>query len=211
MVIKVISFDVDGTLVDGAFADQFWNDGMPKLLSSLKGISFDEARDYLNKRYDHIGEEDLRWYLPRYWWEDLDLPGTPEDMVAEYAHKVDVFPEVPGVLRELAKSFTIIACSNAAREFLEVSLLDLCGYFNHTFSSTTDFEAVRKNGDFYYHVCEMLGVKAEEVVHVGDHRKFDYEAPLAFGMQAYYLDREGKEEGDHVVSNLKEFKDKIQV
>jgi putative hydrolase of the HAD superfamily len=205
MVIKVISFDVDGTLVDATFADLVWNEGMPRLLAEKRGISFEEARAYLQGMYDHIGEEDLRWYLPKYWWDDLDLPGTPEDLIRDYAHRVEVFPEVEGVLRELVTEYELIACSNAAREFLEVSLLDLCGYFDHTFSSTTDFHMVRKFPDFYYHVCEILKVRPEEVAHVGDHPKFDYQVPRAFGMDAYYLDRSGKEKRADVVHDLEEF------
>ncbi|NOZ94345.1 MAG: HAD family hydrolase [Acidobacteria bacterium] len=209
MVIKVISFDVDGTLVDASFADLVWREGMPRLLAAKEGITFQEAREILDRRYDDIGEEDLRWYLPGYWWEDLDLPGTPEDLIREYAHRVEVFPEVEGVLQELMGEYELIACSNAAREFLEVSLLDLCGYFGHTFSSTTDFQMVRKFPDFYRHVCTILKVRPGEVVHVGDHPKFDYQVPRASGMTAYHLDRSGDAKGRETVGDLREFRDAL--
>jgi putative hydrolase of the HAD superfamily len=203
-MIKVISFDVDGTLVDHGFVDLVWNDGMPRLYSEQTGMPLEEAKEYLRERYDEIGEGDIRWYLPDYWFEDLNLRGRPEELIRQYSHEVRIFPEVKEVLEGLSKRFDLIACTNASREFLDVSLDDLYKYFQYTFSSTTDFGLVRKTPEFYEYICEILEIKPQEMVHVGDHERFDYLVPKEFGIRAFYLDRSGKRKGDFVIKDLRE-------
>ena len=208
-MIKVLSFDVDGTLVDGRFADLFWNEGMPQLYAKKEGISFEEARGYLQERYDEIGEGDLRWYLPEYWYNELGIEGRPEDLVKEYASEVRIFPEVQNVLERLSDRYMLVASSNAPRVFLEESLRELRRYFKHVFSSTTDFRMVRKIPDFYVNLFDILKIGPEEIAHVGDHFEFDYEVPRKAGMTSYFLDRDGKRDGEHVLQNLEEFEERF--
>ena len=47
--LKVISFDMDGTLVSQDFADAVWLDGLPRLYAEEWGMGFDEARKYVIK------------------------------------------------------------------------------------------------------------------------------------------------------------------
>ena len=208
-VIKVLSFDVDGTLVDGRFADLFWNDGVPHLYAKKQGISFDEAKAYLQGRYDEIGDCDLRWYLPEYWYDELGIDGNPKDLIREYTDEVHIFPEVSGVLERLSKKYMLVASSNAPRIFLEESIVGLCDYFTHTFSSTTDFGMVKKSQDFYFTVFDILKVGPDEIVHVGDHFEFDYEVPRRAGAASYFLDRTGKRSGEHVLQDLNEFESRL--
>lgn len=208
-MIKVLSFDVDGTLVDKKFADGFWNEGLPQLYAKKEGISFEESREYLQERYDEIGEGDLRWYLPEYWYNELGIDESPKDLIGEYACEVRIFPEVPGVLERLSKRYTLIASSNAPRAFLEESLKGLFCYFKHAFSSTTDFGMVRKIPEFYFNVFDILNIGPGEIAHVGDHFEFDYEVPRKAGITSYFLDRAGKRDGEHVLQDLEEFEEQF--
>ena len=85
----------------------------------------------------------------------------------------------------------------------------LRGYFTHVFSCTSDFDEVKKTPDVYVSVCRILGIEPEEMIHVGDHRHFDFIAPRQLGVTAFLLDREGKEEGDFIVHDLREFWQRI--
>jgi len=114
VTIKIISFDVDGTLVDLGFADRVWNYGMPELYSEKTGIDIEVAREMLRKRYEAIGDEDLRWYMPRYWFNDLGLDGDPREFILRFKDDVKIYPEVPGVLSRLSKRYVLVATSNAA-------------------------------------------------------------------------------------------------
>ena len=58
-------------------------------------------------------------------------------------------------------------------------------------------------------ICNKLKIKPSEMVHVGDHKEFDYQVPKKVGIQSFYLDRNGTSNGEFVVSNLEEFEERI--
>jgi putative hydrolase of the HAD superfamily len=208
-MIRVISFDADGTLVDRAFMDMFWEEGVPELYARKAGISFDQAKEYVMEKYDEIGDKDIRWYLPEYWFDRFGLKSSPKELLTTFKGEVKIYPEVTGVLKDLKKRYTLIVISNAPKEILEVELNDLKGYFSHIFSSTSDFREVRKTPRFYSKICNILNVKPEEMVHVGDHQNFDFETPRRLGIRAFLLDRSGNEHGGHVLRDLTELERKI--
>ncbi|MEM0083743.1 MAG: hypothetical protein QW102_04395, partial [Candidatus Nezhaarchaeales archaeon] len=67
--IKVISLDVTGTLVSEKFVDSFWLELIPKLFAERHDISIDEAKRVVYLSYDRIGRNDIRWYIPSYWFK----------------------------------------------------------------------------------------------------------------------------------------------
>jgi Predicted hydrolase (HAD superfamily) len=48
-----------------------------------------------------------------------------------------------------------------------------------------------KTKETYKSICNDLGVKPIDVIHVGDSLKFDYIEPRKAGIKSYYLDRSG--------------------
>ena len=95
------------------------------------------------------------------------------------------------------------------REFLEVELKEsrLDKFFTRVFSSTSDFNQVRKSVSYYRKVCDILKVKPNQMLHIGDNRKFDFEIPLKTGIKALLIDRDGKTSGKKVIHSLKELED----
>jgi hypothetical protein len=47
--IKVVSFDADGTLVTPDFSQAVWYEGVPSLYARKNGISFQEAKAFIEK------------------------------------------------------------------------------------------------------------------------------------------------------------------
>ncbi|MFQ6136432.1 MAG: HAD family hydrolase [Candidatus Hydrothermarchaeales archaeon] len=209
MSIKVVSFDVDGTLVDHGFVDLFWEVGIPELYAEKEGIPFDQAKEHVMTRYGEVGEEDIRWYLPEFWFDDLGLKGDVRELLDKFKEEVRIFPEVPEVLEDLRVEYELIVLSNAAREFLGIELEEIESYFAHIFSSTSDFNQVRKTTDFYSKICQILGIEPSDMLHVGDHPTFDYIAPKKLGIEALYMDRTGKSTGEETIKDLREVKRKL--
>jgi putative hydrolase of the HAD superfamily len=200
---KVISFDVDGTLVDYQYADLVWCEGVPKLYAHKNKISFEQAKKFVMSEYMKVGERRIEWYNIRYWFKYFGLEGW-EDLLRDYEDRVRVYTDVENCLRRLSRKYKLVIASNAAREFIEVTTKNIRKYFSAIFSSTSDFKLVKKTPDFYLNLLERLGIERADLLHVGDHFEFDYLVPKKLGIKALYLDRNGSRSGEDVIRSLKE-------
>lgn len=187
--MNIISFDADGTLIDLDFVNTFWDREVPRLYGEKYGMDFAKAFKYVRSCYDALGDEDLRWYQPDYWFKRFDLPEDPEEVIHRIKHKVKVFPDALDVLQDLYGKYDLVVVSNAPWRFLNLGLKEIKHYFSAIYSCTSDLGMVRKKPEVYLRICERLGTKPEQLVHVGDHYKFDYEIPRSVGIRAYHVDR----------------------
>lgn len=211
--IKVISFDLDGTLFDTMFVDTVWLEEMPRLYSVKKRVSVDDATKIVKKEYDKVGKDRVEWYDINYWIRRFDLKVNAKELLRSFEHKIRPYPEVPKVLDRLRqRGFRLIVVTNAGREFAELELekANIKKYFNRVFSSTSDFGVVKKNVKLYQTVCDMLGVSPQEMIHVGDDWKFDFHVPNGLGILAFYLDRTGEQQGEFVIHSLEELDRKLE-
>lgn len=202
-MIKIISFDVDGTLVDYQYADLVWCEGVPRLYAQKNKISFEDAKKFVMNEYMKVGERRIEWYDIRYWFRYFGLEGW-QNLLKDYEDRVRIYSDVEESLEKLSKKFKLVIASNAAREFIEVTTKSLRKYFSALFSSTTDFGLVKKTPKFYLKLLEKLRIEKEELLHVGDHYEFDYLVPKRLRIRAFYVDRNGSREGENVIRSLKE-------
>jgi putative hydrolase of the HAD superfamily len=210
-MIKVISFDFDGTIAKHTFADMFWLEGVPALYAKQHHIDIEVAKKYLFEEYEKIGDNRIEWYDPGYWFDRFNLQTDWKTMLITYRNNVEIYPEVSSVLKRLSKNYKLIISSNAKKEFIDIQLTQakLCKYFEKVFSSTSDFHAVKKVTDFYAMICNKMNISPQEMIHVGDHKEFDFHSPQKLGITSYYLDRKKNTTGQHVVFDLKQFEKKI--
>jgi HAD superfamily hydrolase (TIGR01549 family) len=204
---RVISFDMNGTLTQDRFAQLVWGEGVPGLYSLTRKMPLEEAKERVFKEYEKVGEERVEWYDIRYWFGYFGLGEDWKAFLEGFRHEASPFPEAVHVLEELKEEHQLILTSNATREFIDVELgaAGLLGYFGQVFSSTSDFGQVKKTPDVYLKVCQAVGIQPREMVHVGDHRHFDFVVPRQLGITAFYLDRKGIETGEFIVGDLTEF------
>jgi len=197
---------MDGTLVDPEFTDWVWLHGIPRLYAHKEGLSFDEAKARVVEEYQKVGEGAIEWYDIKYWFRLFQLDETWRALMEQYADKIRVFEDARLALERLKERYPLVLTSNAGREFIEIEM-DVTGmgkYFDRIFSATSDFKVVKKTAQFYRRICEILKAEPGEIVHVGDHYQFDYLVPQSLGIQAFYLDRSGKMNGDSVLSDLRD-------
>lgn len=213
--IKIISFDVDGTLVSQRFTDCVWLQGIPEAYAAKEGLSSEQAFEFVKSEYDKIGENRIEWYKIDYWLRKFGLGITREELFRKYEGEIKIYEEVESVLKVLKEEgYKLIVSSNAATEFLDFLIHSLKKFFSRIFSATSDCGEVKKSDGFYARICSILDVQPQEVVHIGDHWIFDFVNPRKIGMNAYYLDRKRgrnrkeKKEDEFIISDLSEILDK---
>lgn len=210
--MRIISFDLDGTLVTDEFSQTVWHHGMPALYAEHYSCSFDRARALVIREYDAVGDDALEWYDIQHWLRHFNLNTDWKSLLAKFTHYIRIYPEVHEVLDHLSRRYELMITSNAAREFLntELETAGIAPYFKHVVSATSDFHRVKKSRAFYHELCRMCGVGFDDLVHVGDHYRFDYLVPCELGIMSFYLDRSGKRAGPFMVGNLKEFVSRLE-
>jgi HAD superfamily hydrolase (TIGR01549 family) len=191
---EILSFDMDGTLVDTSFIDAFWFEGIPSSYAKKRGISRDEAVKRVIKAYDEIGDERLEWYDIKYWFKRFNLDEDWKKVLNRYVSRIKVYEEVPSTLEDLSHDYQLVINSNCPREFLDVELAStkIKHYFTQIFSSTSDFKQIKKTGNYFKKVCEILNISPSQIIHIGDNWKFDVVAPSEIGINTIFLDRENK-------------------
>jgi putative hydrolase of the HAD superfamily len=210
---KIISFDMDGTLVDPEYTDWVWLHGIPTLYAEKGGLSFEEAKHFVVEEYLKVGEGAIEWYDIKYWFKFFKLEQSWKNLMERYVDKIDIYPDINPLLDRLRGRFPLVLTSNAGREFIDVEMeaTGLRKYFDRIFSATSDFGEVKKTMGFYQRICQILGARPQEIVHVGDHYEFDYLVPQSLGIHAFYLDRSGERKGDFVLSDLRDLEKKVQI
>jgi putative hydrolase of the HAD superfamily len=210
---KIISFDMDGTLVDPEFTDWVWLHGIPTLYAEKANLPFEEAKHFVVEEYLKVGEGAIEWYDIKYWFRFFQLERNWKDLMHQYVDKINIYPDVNYILEGLKDKFPIILTSNAGREFIdaEMEATGLRRYFNRIFSATSDFGEVKKTAGFYQRICQIVGARPQEIVHVGDHYEFDYLVPRSLGIHAFYLDRPGEKRGDFVLQDLRELEERLAI
>ncbi len=197
---KVISFDLDGTLIDGAYGNMVWLEGIPERYAQRHSIPLAEAKRLVKAEYDSVGEGDLLWYDMTYWVQRFALTLSIPEILARYEEYIRILPNVSEVLQRLSERYMLVVASNAARIFLEKELhhSGLERHFSHAISATSDFRMVKKEEGFYRRLCETLDVDPADMVHVGDHAIFDVEVPLRVGVDAFHYCPCGESNGRRI-------------
>lgn len=203
-MLKVVSFDVGGTLMDSCYANYVWNEAIPQLYATKRDISFEEARNYVLREYDRIGSNDIRWYFPEYWFKHFNLDEDPIKIFKMHVDKVRFYPEVPSVLENLSQKCDLIIISGTPRDTIEIAMEKVSHYFKHVFSSVSDRRELRKTPQFYETICKFLRIKPQAMMHVGNEWYSDFVAPRRIGIKSFYLDRTGEKGGKFVVKDLGE-------
>ncbi len=202
--IKIISFDAEGTLVTPDFSYAVWFEAIPECYALKNNTDVVQARRLVEEEYRKVGDQRLEWYDVRYWFDKFGL-GTPDPVMETCRSKVCYYPEVGEVLASLSGRYKLVVASGSTRDFLNHLLCDIEPYFTKVFSSLTDYKQL-KTPEFYLKICQAMGVRPEQVVHIGDNLQFDFVAPREIGIQAFYLDRKQQSDDRNALTSLIQLK-----
>nr|VUD25223.1 hydrolase [Salmonella sp. NCTC 7297] len=84
--VDTVLLDMDGTLLDLAFDNYFWQKLVPETYGAQQGISPQDAQEYIRQQY-HAVQHTLNWYCLDYWSERLGLDILRHDDGARAARR----------------------------------------------------------------------------------------------------------------------------
>ena len=198
--IKVVSLDLEGTLVTPDFSQAVWYEGIPALYAERNQIDLEQARAMVDREYREIGDQRMEWYDVKYWFQHFQLENY-QKVLEDHKHKVCWYPEVMAVLSSLSREYTLVVTSSTTREFFRYMLPDIETYLARVFSSISDYGQI-KNPAFYLTVCREMNIFPEEIAHIGDSWRFDFLAAREAGIKALYLNRDWKSEEEKSLTSL---------
>lgn len=101
----------------------------------------------------------------------------------------ELYPEVPGVLKQLQRDFQLAVISNFdARLRFILQHLGISKYFAHVFISS-ELGADKPDPEIYRRALNLMHLDADEVLHVGDDLERDWNAATAAGLSVFQLNR----------------------
>jgi FMN phosphatase YigB (HAD superfamily) len=187
-MIKIISFDLQGTLSDGAFSDEFWSETLPMLYARQKQISLQKAKELLRKKFNSWGRYDYRYYSQAYWLNELGISSF-SSLVEGMKCKPLFYPDTVLLLEKLRLRNKLIIVSSTTKEFLDLELGKHAKYFSEVFSSLDDFNIAGKPPELYIKIASILGVCPDEIFHVGDSEEMDVKNAKEAGWETFFFDR----------------------
>jgi putative hydrolase of the HAD superfamily len=101
----------------------------------------------------------------------------------------ELYPEVPGVLKELQPRFQLAVISNFdGRLRFILQHLGISKFFSHVFISS-ELGTDKPDPEIYRRALKLIGLKPNEVLHIGDDSQRDWKAATAAGLSVFRLNR----------------------
>jgi putative hydrolase of the HAD superfamily len=207
-LLKAILFDAVGTLfyLTGTVGDHYAR------VASEIGLTFDA--DKLDRAFYSVSKkmpartaiDQPRENDDKDWWRELfdlvldeaapSLSELDRDNFFEIAYEYfteagvwELYPEVPGVLKQLRPHFQLAVISNFdGRLRFILEHLGISMFFAHIFISS-EMGADKPDPEIYRRALKLLDLKPNEVLHVGDDPERDWEAASEARLSIFQLDR----------------------
>jgi len=211
-MVRVISFDLVGTLFDNGFDFHLWHREIPRLYAKRYNLTFVEAKRRVMEEYKKFERKKVYTDV-EFWFRHFDLHNWLTTL-NDLRHFIKPYEDVLPVLKKLRNDYRLVAVTQATRPIIELKFAasGLGKYFERSFSTPSDFSTFHKSGVVYKRVAAELGVRPIDIVHIGDHMHYDYHFPRKAGLHAYFLNRAGhKVRGKYVVKDMNEFLEKLEL
>lgn len=188
LISKLISFDLQGTISDSAFSDEFWLELLPRLYATKNRIQVQEAKIYLETAYRTHGRYNELFYDHRLRLSELLPNATFEDILSMLKTRPQLDLDMMGVVKSIPGTLTKIIFSAATHEFIDFELGLEKTNFKIVLSSIDDFKVAGKPPSLYINIANLMGVAPENCLHIGDCHEMDFENAKKAGWQSYHFD-----------------------
>lgn len=152
--IDTVLLDLDGTLLDLGFDNQFWRSHVPQAWALKRSLTAQQAREQLEARF-RACEGTLDWYCIDYWSRELEL-----DIPALKRQNADRIRWLPGArdflrkVRALGKRLVLITNSHPTTLAIKDARTQVISHFDAGFSSHT-FGAPKEHAAFWQELAKV--------------------------------------------------------
>lgn len=165
--IETVFLDMDGTLLDLHFDNQFWLEHVPLRYAQKHDLSVDEAKQQLFPRFRSV-EGTIDWYCVDYWSRELGMDIST--LKRELSHLIRVRPHVGEFLQALRISGKRVALlTNAHHKVIELKMAQtgLAGHFDHMICAHA-FRVPKEDPRFWPQLAAEDGFEAHSTLFVDD-------------------------------------------
>lgn len=146
--IETVILDMDGTVLDLHFDNQFWMQHLPAIYAERRGLSRDAGREQLFAQFAaHQGS--LNWYCTDFWSQQVgfDVAALKPDLKHLIRERADAFHFLAAVK---ASGRSLWLATNAHRASLEVKLAEIAfGHYFDVMVSSHDYAAAKEDQAFW--------------------------------------------------------------
>ena len=161
--------DMDGTILDLAYDNYMWLTHVPTHWAEKNGMSLDEARSFLLKKFG-AAQGDLRWYCLDHWSELLEL--DVYQLHRDNHHLIDFLPGAKEFLEQIREAHVkLLLVTNSHRNTLELKQ-EVTGpmeYFDGIHISH-EYGYAKEHQNFWHALQEDTGFDPETTMFVDDSR-----------------------------------------
>lgn len=189
MTYSVISFDLQGTLSDSEFSDEFWLELLPALYTEHHTLTLADSKQVLWQQFTAMGKYDRRYYCPQYWINELCPESSIDEVFSRLSSKPFLYDQAIELIRELSQQIPLIILSTTTNSFIKCELREAETYFQHVFSCIDSFDTAGKTSAIFEKVASILNVSPSNLLHIGDCKEMDISNAQAAGWHTYFLDK----------------------
>jgi putative hydrolase of the HAD superfamily len=179
---REVGLELDAQKLDSAF-NAAWQQ-MPRR-PAIDGPRKNDDKGWWRELVGHVFDQVAPWL------SEFDRDNFFEIAYEHFAEPGvwELYPEVSGVLQQLAPRFQLAVISNFdGRLRFILQHLGISKYFAHVFISS-ELGADKPDPEIFRRALATLNLKADEVLHVGDDPERDWKAATAAGLLVFRLDR----------------------
>lgn len=199
---ELISFDLQGTLSDSAFCDEFWLELLPSLYAARNEVHIDDAKATMRTEFKRLGEYHRLYHDHHHWVRELSPGSTFVEQIKALKSRPHLYPDTMSLVDQLDGSATLIIISATTHDFIEIEMGEFANKFDHVFSTLDDFNLPGKPVEVFKSVALKFGVSPEKCLHVGDHPELDVANAAKAGWRSFHIDK--KKPRQEVVEDLRQ-------
>lgn len=196
-MIKVLSLDLQGTLSESKFSDNYWLEILPREYSKKYKISIEEAKNILKEKFKEYGIYNILYYDDKYWSNYLKFDTRKE------LEKSNITPQINMKLYNFINTIRVpkIIISTTTELFIEIELKEKLKAFDKIYSCVDYFKTGGKTKEIYEEICKELKVKPSEILHIGDNKIMDIENAEKAGINTILFNNDTQ----NVIEKIKEY------